>query len=282
LRLVKNSKKRLRPSRSSVPICPPPKGGGLFARLHVIAEPTAVRSYQDRAWEDVESKSIRHRCIAKPVTRGSGRWNWDEAWRSGTPAPELVRGGKRMAVRVIRFANSRKIPVRSFADFGCGPAITLFEVAAARPTWDCWGFDSSPPILRRNRSKARRERRRNVHFQSARLPKVPRREFDVVLCIATLHYLDRPLEAIRNLYALVNVGGFLMFNYANRDTRHWYQDWTRGDPQLQARFSRLLAGGNVISQEAIGAKLGRRPANFWAAVGERSPRKNPCVVVEKR
>jgi len=213
---------------------------------------------------------------------GDEEWDWDSFYEKHPPPRNQVQAGKRMAARIDHFIESRGLTVRSIADVGCGPATTIFDLARRMPLCDVFGYDNSRTILRMNRRKAEKRGLRNLHFGFARLPevKVPRR-FSVVLCIATLHYVNEPGRAIQNLYALVELGGYLIFNYPNREQRAATIREAERDPVVTRRFKQVIEGGNLLSHESIERALGRRPMSFWLAVGEQASRLNPCVVIRR-
>ncbi len=208
-------------------------------------------------------------------------FDWNRYWSEGAPSAEVIRGGKQMARRITRWIQEQGLHVDSMADVGCGPAIMLFELARAMPNCRFQGFDSSRAIIARNQSRARRERLANLHFGYARLPRRPYGTYDVVTCIATLHYMSRPRTAIQALYRLVNEGGFLVFNYPNRLQRAAYIRASRTDPTVATRFALVLSGKNLLTRDQIETLVGQRPRNFWASVHEPPMRTNPCVMVGK-
>jgi 2-polyprenyl-3-methyl-5-hydroxy-6-metoxy-1,4-benzoquinol methylase len=150
------------------------------------------------------------------------------------------------------------------------------------PRCEFHGYDSSRTILRNDRQKAEKLRLGNIHFHLAKLPAMAvRMRFSIVLCIATLHYVEDPRQAIRQLYSMVEPGGYLIFNYPNRAHRAAVIREAELDPVVSRRFELVIRGGNLLSYSSIGRTLRRRPRSFWLAVGEQANRLNPCVVVER-
>jgi SAM-dependent methyltransferase len=143
------------------------------------------------------------------------------------------------------------------------------------------GFDASEVILRKDRERARREGLTNLRFGLCRLPKPPAGTYDLVTCIATIHYLSRPEQAIQGLYGIVRRGGHLIFNYPNRIQRERYRKDALRDPSVATRFSLILVGRNLLTHAAIERTLEARVEDFWSSVSEPTQKANPCVVVAK-
>ncbi len=168
----------------------------------------------------------------------------------------------------------------AIADFGCGHALALFELARRFPQTEFYGFGASPAAIRKNTERARKLCIPNIAFNSIQLPDVPKKTaFSLVLCTATLHYIKDSLLTIRNLYSTLKLGGFLIFNYPDLYTRYWYRRNADGD--MRRRFAVVIAGENILSRVMIEAALGRPCHNFWAGVGETGARGNPCILVKK-
>src|SRR3990172_636969 len=165
------------------------------------------------------------------------RCDWDDFYRNHRQPRFQVQAGKRMAARLEQFIASKGLPVRSLADVGCGPATTLFEIAPRLPATEFFGYDLSGTILEVNRRNARRKGLPNLNFRRARLPRMPTsRQFDVVFCIATVHYVRDSRRAIRNLYAMAAPGGYLIFNYPNPTQSAATVREAEKDPFVRRRF----------------------------------------------
>jgi len=80
--------------------------------------------------------------------------------------------------------------IKYIADFGCGYATILFELAVKYSNIIFFGFDISRVVIEYDILKAKELGLENINFMVARLPEVPTRSyFDVIICTATLHYV---------------------------------------------------------------------------------------------
>ena len=194
-----------------------------------------------------------------------------------------MRAGRRMARRITRFVKSKGLAVRRLADVGWGPAITLFALAPRMPECELVGFDSSRAILKLNRQMAREEGLINLRFRLAELPEMRAgSRYDIVLCIARLHYVRNLQRALRRLHGMVRPGGYLIFNYPNRVQQAATRQAAREDPVVAKRFPLVLSGVNLLTHERVADILRERPRSFWREVGEPPRWLNPCVVVPNR
>lgn len=206
--------------------------------------------------------------------------DWDAHWADADrdSLDEMRAAGERMADRLLRYLGTAPASV---LDVGCGPAFMLFALAE-RTDAELVGVDPAASVLDRDRALAA-ERNLEVDFRRGSLPELDLdRRFEVVTCVATLHYVAEVETAIEGLYEHVAPGGTLVFNYPNRHTRARYRSDPDVDPE---RFELLLEGVNLLTHAEIEAVLGRRPRSFWRAVGLEEWRSvgqtNPCVVVER-
>ena len=187
-----------------------------------------------------------------------------------------------MARRIARFIKAKGLDVHRFADVGCGPATTLFALAARMPECAFDGFDSSRKVLNLNRRKARSEGLRNLGFHHAELPDMRTDgSYDMIICIATLHYVEDIRRGIEQLHRMVRPGGYLVFNYPNRVQQAATRREARTDPLVSRRFALVLSGANLLTQMGIADVLRQRPRSFWREVDEPPRWLNPCVVVSK-
>ena len=208
--------------------------------------------------------------------------DWDLFWKQQNASEIMVKGGKNMAKRIGLFID--KYEIGTIADFGCGPGITLFILADKYPDLNFVGFDPSLPVIKQNQLKAKQLGLSNIRFDYEMLPEINSVDtFDLIYCIATLHYVENIKEAIQSLYAHINDGGLLIFNYPNRYSLFAYRKWIKPDDlENKKRFSLVLNERNLLTLEEINQVLGKRPKNFWKAVGEGSSRENNCIYVQKK
>jgi trans-aconitate methyltransferase len=211
---------------------------------------------------------------------GWGASDWDKYWTNERLPRLLIIAQRKWVSRILKFGRIKNLDYRTVADVGCGPALALFELAKKLPGISFYGYDISTAVIRKNRNRARRHGLRNLAFDKARLPEVPRQHrFDLILCIATLHYILKNTDAIKNLYGILKPGGVLIFNYPNRHTMFWYRK--NSDEAMKARFALLISGKNVLTQAGIEKALGTPCHNFWREMGETLRRANPCVYASR-
>lgn len=208
---------------------------------------------------------------------------WEEYWKTSGPPRDVVDSQEKWVQRINQFTSGRGIKPKSMADVGCGPGIMVMELAALHPDASFHGFDTAGGLVDSNAVRATELGLTNVGFETTTLPEVPAGfTFDLVLCIATLHYVEDSLQALRNLFSLVRSGGYLIFNYPNARTAKWYRaNVSRADEIQRMRFALVLAGRNLLSRKEIEAALGQPCRNFWREVGESVDNANPCVFVSK-
>jgi SAM-dependent methyltransferase len=191
--------------------------------------------------------------------------DWNEYWTLHEEPEGATRFAVEMVERVSRFID--KHDVCYAADFGCGPATTLFELAGMYPSIDFFGYDIAESVIRQNMERAEKGGQGNLFFETDSLP-APKtlRRFDLVLCFSTLHYIKEIEEAIRSLFWLLNPGGHLIFNYPNVYSKKAKErELLPDDEHLRRRFSVLLSGANVTSQRKIRQILGVYPRKFYSS-----------------
>lgn len=203
-------------------------------------------------------------------------FNWDSYWAHKDESRSAQEFAVKLAKMLRCFIEDETI--WRIADYGCGPATTLFALAAALPDVSFYGYDVAGSVVEKNTSKARSLGLRNLFFRQDRLPNPKNVEkFGLVTCFSTLHYTEDIEQALRDLYGLVEGGGYLIFNYPNRYTRKMYvREIKPGDEEMRRRFSLVLEGRNLLSVKAIEGILGVRPLRFYS-----SRRSNPYVVARK-
>ncbi len=106
--------------------------------------------------------------------------------------------------RALRFL----IPTLTVADFGCGDGAFTLEIASwARRVY---AIDSHPGFLRLAREKGRDLP--NIEFLQENMERVSLGDqtVDLVVISQSLHYLERPLEALREAYRILRPGGRIL------------------------------------------------------------------------
>lgn len=206
--------------------------------------------------------------------------DWDAYWREGRDAdadyPADVAAGKFELLE--RFFERVGVPDDA-AFVGCGPGDLPAAVAASYPGTLVVGYDAAASVLAANRD---RHDRPNLAFERAVLPAFdPGRQFDLVYCYATLHYVREAEAAVEALYRHVRPGGHLVCHYPNEATRRTHRDATGA---LAERFALVRAGANLLSRERVADLLDADVRDYWALVDADGPfvrPENPCVAVSK-
>lgn len=212
---------------------------------------------------------------------GSDKAFWEEFWLHPDGKENREAASIKMVPLLERVCDFSSIG--SVGDYGCGSAPTLFKLAAKYPKCQFHGYDISERVIEENRQTASDDSLSNLSFHVDQLPALRcTSSHDLVLSIATLHYVLDIEEAIATLFARVRPDGMMIFNYPNIQTRAWYlQSESMNSPQLQRRFTLVLEGKNLTSMRSIHMITGRRPKNFWTASGEKSKQGNICVFLRK-
>lgn len=216
-----------------------------------------------------------------------GTIDWDAFWRE-------AEGDRRRSANVGQYGKAelldrfveRVSPVEDVASIGCGPAEPLFDLAESDPDIAFYGYDAAASIVEENRERSTDANLENLSFSVDRLPDLRTdREFDVVYCYATLHYVQDARRAVVELYDRVKDGGYLVLNYPNRLTRGTYRREFADDDAFRERFALVFAGENLLSYRQLRDLVGRWPRSYWSAVDAPDEpwtgRDNPCVLVPK-
>jgi len=224
--------------------------------------------------------------------------DWEEFWDETDEyeALEANPSGEQI-VDPLRTFLERRCELESYANVGCGPGATVFDVAERYPDADVVGYDAARDVLKRNREHARDRGVTNVSFERTILPEFdPDRQFDVVGSFFTLCYVADIETALSNLYDAVAPGGYLVFTYHNEYARSMFRniaespheyldDSSAWDPETFAdRFELVLEGESLLSYRQIHDALGSWPQSVWSVTDvERygAWRMNPLVFVPK-
>jgi SAM-dependent methyltransferase len=203
-------------------------------------------------------------------------FDWDEYWLSHRESKEAHEFNMFFAKKISEELIDRDHNIKYIADFGCGYATILLELAVRYPKLTFFGFDASYEVIKHDMSNARKLGLLNINFVVNHLPETPTRMcFDLIICISTLHYIPDIGKAIINLYNALNPGGYLIFNYPNRYTRNWYIKY--GDEVMRRRFEHVISGVNLLSLRKIRNLTGKYPRKFYSTKKE-----NIYVMIRKK
>lgn len=212
-------------------------------------------------------------------------FDWDGYWRGevdGGPMDVMASADR---VEYLRRFLDEVGPPGSFAAVGCGDGTVPAAVAREFPTVDAWGYDVSESVI--GRDQAEYADRENLSFAVAGLPDPGiDRQFGAVYCFATLPYVRDVERAVRDLYALVEPGGYLVVNYPSEEFCETYAAGIEEGTPMYERFELVCTRENEISRDRIEALLGARAKDYWAFVDAPDEVHGglswyPCVFVEK-
>lgn len=224
--------------------------------------------------------------------------NWADYWESAdaTDRKAADASGMHIIDPLMEFFDQRGVP-DAYADVGCGPASTVFAVADRWPETSAVGFDAASPVLEANRDRLEDEGYTDVSFEHAVLPSFhPESQFGVVSCFYTLCYVPETERALRNLYAAVEPGGYLVITYHNQyasslfasiaeQPHEFLEESSAWNPDTFAeRFAGVIEGETTLSYREIQEVLDAWPQSVWPVVEtERYDawRQNPLVYVPK-
>jgi ubiquinone/menaquinone biosynthesis C-methylase UbiE len=146
-------------------------------------------------------------------------------------------------------------PKISVADIGCGPgAVTCFMGEQIGPEGTVLGVDNSAEQLSIALEKAQRKGLDNIRFQEANVYSMGLEPefFDMVYARSLMSHLQHPLQALREMSALVKPGGVLICE--DIDMATIFSD--PPSPEYKRMVQLLLALGNEIESDVrMGAHL---------------------------
>ncbi|PSQ18315.1 hypothetical protein BRD00_05480 [Halobacteriales archaeon QS_8_69_26] len=211
--------------------------------------------------------------------------DWDGYWRGDVDGGPMDAAASSDTVEyLVRFVGEVGVP-RSFAAVGCGEGAVPATVASEYPETEVWGYDVSESVIDRNRSQYGAQE--NLSFGVASLPETGiDRQFGVVYCYATLPYVRDVELALRDLYSLVEPGGYLVVNYPNEEFCETYAEGIEEGTPLYRRFELVCNRVNEISRDRIATLLGVPAHDYWDFVDAPDDVHGalswyPCVYVQK-
>jgi 2-polyprenyl-3-methyl-5-hydroxy-6-metoxy-1,4-benzoquinol methylase len=197
----------------------------------------------------------------------------DRAWESilGNPLSKNARKFLEELAERIRLEIERVNAIH-IAEIGCGRGEMVHKLARELPECRLVGYERSNEIISRLKASALP----NEEFQHIKLPDVPNRLFDCILCINTLHYVPEAMLSLQRLWTTVKTGGLLIFNYPNR----YYVAQLPSEPQNEQWGiveEPMRKGVNLLSQRRIRSAL---PEARQRCI-HKSGRSNVYLVFEK-
>ena len=113
------------------------------------------------------------------------------------------------------------------ADIGCGIGTVSVQLAkAVGPEGALVGVDASPEQIEVARREAAAAQQSNATFTAASAydTGLPRESFDLVYCRFLLCHLQRPLDALQEMQALLKAGGVLVCDFGNNRVQELFPD----------------------------------------------------------
>lgn len=207
-------------------------------------------------------------------------WDWEQFYRNADYDRCVYLAGEEMADLLARFferearevrdetrdaretREARDSPPKDVASIGCGPAVTLFDLAERFPDTEFYGYDVSETVVADNREAAADQQ--NLHFETDALPALDTdRQFDVVYCVATLFFVADLEQALQSLFERVREGGSLVVNYPNDALREFADSF---EGRKREAFELVRDGENLLTEAGVKQALGTDVQNYWTAV----------------
>lgn len=211
--------------------------------------------------------------------------DWDSYWRGEVDGGPMEAGASADKLTYLeRFLSAVGTP-DSFAAVGCGDGTVPEMVASNYPETTLCGYDVAASVIEQNREEF--ESRDTLSFEVASLPDPAiDRQFEIVYCFATLMYVREIEQAICDLYALVEPGGYLIVNYPNEELCETYAAGIEEGTPLYRRFKLVCNRVNKLSRDRIETLLGTETVDYWAFVDASAAVHEPlswfpCVFVQK-
>ncbi|WP_158058490.1 methyltransferase [Halorussus halophilus] len=211
-------------------------------------------------------------------------WDWEQFYRNADYDRCVYLAGEEMADLLARFferearGGGDTFP-EDVASVGCGPAVTLFDLAERFPRTEFYGYDVSETVIEDNQKKATDQP--NLHFEVDALPSLDiDRTFDVVYCVATLFFVADPEEALESLFDRVRDGGSLVVNYPNDELRKAADSF---EGRKREAFELVRNGQNVLTETDVSRGIGTEVRDYWKAVDAEELAKDqwPTVYAKK-
>ncbi|MEL6776656.1 MAG: class I SAM-dependent methyltransferase [Cyanobacteria bacterium J06597_16] len=149
------------------------------------------------------------------------------------------------------------LPGRSVLDLGCGSGVITNELAKEVYPAQVTGIDVSQDLLRKSQLDclANAKKERNISFQEGNVYDLPFRDgvFDVVYARLIFQHLNKPLDALKNIWRVIKPGGLLCIVDVDRDWSSLYPEPQTSVNLDQAVIERQIEQGG---DPWVGRKLG--------------------------
>lgn len=166
-------------------------------------------------------------------------------------------------------AFTRGLVPTSVLDVGCGAGDYSFYLAQEFPQSQVFGFDGNASIIERNRMTAEKMQLTNLEFATKDLCAISAEgEYDLILCVESLQYVQRPGEVIQRCAQALKSGGHIFIHMPVRRSRpvplqQFLADFHGDEVVASHSAAEILA----LVREA-GLKVERSKATFSYYTGE--------------
>lgn len=125
-------------------------------------------------------------------------------------------------------------------DFGCGRAVGLFDLARRYQSWRLTGIELDQEMFQSCEKAAKKGDFRNMQFLQADLESLDKAEvYSLALCSDVLEHIQADVAFLRNVYNLLDPGGFLIVHVPKRRQDQW---------RLFSQFKHHTVAGHVDNE----------------------------------
>lgn len=177
----------------------------------------------------------------KRITEGQDNFFF-EPENAGKYLEEVKKGTGARFRNFLSTLNTLDVRGR-YLDVGCGPGILTQEVAVRRPDAEITGIDISPEMIKLADNELATELSGRIRFKTADACNTETMNdlgtFDLIFSTFTMHHWNEPALPLRNLFAILNPGGFLYIYDLKRVAWLYYLGSKGGFMQsIRASFTR--------------------------------------------
>ena len=176
------------------------KKESVFEKISFVVKNWHLRKYKDIALAMASAMN------APDVSeKGEGKYNL--GWGSAITKHQTSRKASQYAVNFLPYLK----PGMKLLDCGCGPGSLTIDFAEIVTPGEAVGIDFQPHQIELAHSLAARRKVGNIRFEVGNIYDLPFKdnEFDAAwLCTVVMH-LERPMEALKEVYRVLKPGGVI-------------------------------------------------------------------------